>query len=166
VASPGAPHLVEVDRSVQRVTRGLVRPRIARGRVRQGTAISGTAWDWKLRVDTAAARFDSASPFYFARLLDHPFLGDTSAFRPLFARTPAKVMRTLLGPYVAIEAAGRTSFWLHVRSGASRADFPSFTAEAALPWEQGLPVAVDWFGIDTERAVTEAGLADVDGGSS
>jgi hypothetical protein len=158
LAKPGSgtPRFVDIDRSVRRVARGLVRPKAARSRVRQGSvAIAGSAWDWIVQIDTSAARFDGAAPFYFARLVDHPWLAPTSGFKPLFSSTPAATLQTVLGPFLAIEASTRTSFRLRVRAAAAATALDRFPSAAAQPWLHGLPVPVDWLGIDTGRPIAE-----------
>jgi hypothetical protein len=138
----------ELDLTVRRAARALARPHISGGLVRQGsTTIEGSVWHWTSRIDTTSGGFSSSSPIYFASFLDHPWLSPGSGFAlNINALTPDQ-QRHLLGPFITISAPSRTGFTLDVRMATVNNDIFKLIPAPALR-SIGLPVAVNWFGIE------------------
>jgi hypothetical protein len=139
-----------VDTGSRPVAHGLVRPKIATGRVLRSTVpvqAHDNYTDWRIRVNTTAAGFAAAaSPVYLVALDDHPFgdtatltLGNTNAGTPPNLETR---MQSWVGPFVSIESKDGTGFTLRVVTATN-----DKWARGTSP--QTNPVPVSWTGIDT-----------------
>ena len=139
----------ELDLTVRRVARGLVRPHILGGQVRQGSlAIQGSPWHWTAWIDTSSGGFLTDTPFYFVNLVEHPWLSPNSGFAMTIALTP-DFQQHLLGPFISVQSPSRTSFTLDVRMAAvDGSAYESMPAQAQGLIGLKLPVAVNWVGIE------------------
>jgi hypothetical protein len=139
----------ELDLTVRRVARGLVRPHISGGRVRQGSiAIQGSPRHWTAWIETASGGFNTGSPFYFVSLVDHPWLSPSSGFAAITNMLQPEFLQELLGPFITIKAPSRTGFILDVRVAANRDTFRRMPAATHRSVGLNLPVAVNWLGIE------------------
>lgn len=138
-----------VDTKSRPVAHGLVRPKIATGRVLQATMdVEGTYANWRITVDTSAAGFSAASsPVYVVALDAHPF-GDTATLA-LEGNDPqagppnlAARLQDWAGPFMSIEAKSGTGFTLRVATATG-------DGWARNTQPRGNPVPVSWTGIDT-----------------
>jgi hypothetical protein len=140
-----------VDTGSRPVAHGLVRPKIATGRVLQSTVpvqANDSYADWRIRVNTTAAGFAAAaSPVYLVALDAHPF-GDTATLAVRAdapgVRPPDLAVRlqSWVGPFVSIESKDGTGFTLRVATATT-----DKWARGTTP--QTNPVPVSWTGIDT-----------------
>lgn len=142
--------VTDLDRTVRRVARGLVRPHIAGGQVRQGSIpIQGSPWHWTAWIDTSAGGFNTSQPFYFATLVDHPWLSPTSGFAAITNELSLERKRQLQGPFIAIKASSRTGFTFDVSMATANIDhFESMPVVMHRSVGLTLPVAVNWLGIE------------------
>lgn len=142
--------LGEADLATRRVAHGRVRPHIAAGTVRQGTAdITGDHRWWSVRVDTAVGGFQSGATSYFASLGAHPW-GESSGFGSATTSDGSSARQTLAallpvghGPFLAVSQADRSGFWLTVRHG-----LPKVGRGADSIMTARNPVPVHWLGIE------------------
>jgi hypothetical protein len=142
-----------VDTGSRPVAHGLVRPKIATGRVLQSTQPlqpTDSYADWRIRVNTTAAGFAAAtSPVYLVALDAHPF-GDTATLVLGKSKSGATTappnletrMQSWVGPFVSIESKDGTGFTLRVVT-ATTDEWATGTTPPTNP------VAVSWAGIDT-----------------
>jgi hypothetical protein len=142
--------VAEIDFTVRRVARGLVRPHISQGQARQGEAvIQGSPWHWTAWINTSSGGFNTGSPMYFVDLADHPWLSANSGFASITNALPLEHQRQLLGPFITIKEPSRTGFVLDVRMAAVNIDiFKSMPTATHRSVGFTLPVAVNWLGIE------------------
>lgn len=146
----------ELDLSVRRVARGLVRPHISGGQVRRGSvAIQGSPWHWTVWINTSSGGFNTETPIYFASLVDHPWLSHNSDFAAITSELPLDDdhKRQLFGPFITIKAPSRAGFILDVRMATININininiFESMPGATHRSVGLTLPVAVNWLGIE------------------
>ena len=144
--------LDELDLSTRRAARGLVRPHIATGTIRQGTVDLDPFRDhrwWSMLIHTAAGGLTTSSTTYLAALGAHPW-GESSAFNSgvvdAEGESPRNMLAELLhyghGPFLDISEQDRTSFRLTVRHA-----LPPKVTRASITVPTN-PVPVHWIGIE------------------
>ena len=140
----------DLDHTVRRVARGLLRPHVSGGTVHQGSlSIQGSPWHWTAKIDTSPGGFNTGSPHYFVSLGDHPWLGSSSGFASVASKLSVEQKRQLLGPFITIQAPSRIGFTLDVRMAAVNSDaFSSMPAATHRSVGLDLPVAVNWLGLE------------------
>src|SRR5690606_11505119 len=141
----------------RRHAQGLARPHIGTGTVAAGsTNVYGHSNSWTVDIDTTSAGF-SQTPFYFANI-DGQWLNEISTEGDLGVEM-ARIIRRILGPFVSIEAATRTSFKLRVRFGVVPQDTNNdpvrsiFYERSNLQTRQfivrvPLPFGINWVGVE------------------
>ncbi len=134
-----------LDFTVRRQAQGMVRPHVGGGRLSPFLSWDASRSAFTTVVNTAAAGF-SRTPFYFARITIPQLFGPDVQTREL---------RSLLGPFVSVEAPARTSFRLNVRAGFSPVDVPvGIAAEGgaasprAVVVTPRLRVDLNWAGVE------------------
>ncbi|HEY4668301.1 MAG TPA: hypothetical protein VIH05_00850 [Tepidiformaceae bacterium] len=125
-----------LDFSVRRHAQGQVRPHAAGATVNRTLVFDENQLAFTTPVSTAAGGF-SRTPFYFARI-SIPALSEEGG-------TGAAGLASILGPFVSIRNAQRTSFQLDVRVGLETELFSSTLAAVGAAGPQ---VKVTWLGIE------------------
>lgn len=126
----------QLDFTVRRQAQGQVRPHVAGATVGRNFAFDPAQFAFTTTVSTAAGGF-SRTPFYFARVVIPLLLSPDG--------TDAPSARSILGPFVSIRNAQRTSFRVDLRV-ARQADVILRTLAAAA--QAQVPVTVTWLGIE------------------
>jgi hypothetical protein len=105
-----------------------------------GTELEGENLAWWATIDTSAAGFISPTPFYFATLVEHPFIDLNDADSPLLP-----LLRQVLGPFISIQSPSTDNFIFEVRFAISAgSDSTGTTIEIENP-----NLKVNWFGIES-----------------
>ncbi len=130
-----------LDLGVRRVAHGLVRPKIATGRVPSASLpVTGSWSSWSMNVPTGLGGLTSVKPAYFVTLDQHPF-GPAAGLGDPAVPPAADRLANWVGPFVSIESCETQSFTLRV-SAFQPGWFPR--EGPALN-----PVGFTWTGVDT-----------------
>lgn len=141
--SPGGYVLSKPDFSFRRSAQGLVRPHIASGRAKATVNPNESQLAFTVNVDTSEGGFNQ-TPFYFASLIENPLF---TLAEEILEESPERILRLVLGPFINIRDAGRTSFKLDIRYAVPRG-IHSTAGMALLDVDAGLPVKANWLGIE------------------
>jgi hypothetical protein len=141
--TPGGYALSKPDFSFRRSAQGLVRPHIASGRAKATVNPNENQLGFTLNVDTSDGGF-TQTPFYFASLIENPLL---TFAKEILEESPERILRLVLGPFINIREAGRTSFKLDIRYAVPSGTH-SPAGMALLDVDAGLLVKANWLGIE------------------